>query len=486
MSNKAVCIHGHFYQPAREDPISGMIAREDGAYPYRNWNERILDQCYRPNAEWGNFEQISFDLGPTLINWMISNDPATLSKIISQERRTFSKYGVGNGMALPYHHTILPLAKPHDKITQVTWGIADFEYRFAHKPAGLWLPEAAVDEATLELLVDQSIQFTILAPWQAAEYNLDVSQPYWVELGSGRRIAVFFYQEDLSMRISFDPGATSNGDRFIRDYLTPKFSFNGHRADKELMLIASDGELYGHHQQFRDKFLSYITQWKDNSPNPIDVTFPGLWLQQNPPEKTIKLRYNTSWSCHHGVARWKEACPCTPNGDWKARLRGAIDGIAETIDEQYLTAVQPYLNDPWELLYRYIDILHGKMSFSAWLQDVLGRRLEETEVTKIDLLLRAQVQKQRMYTSCGWFFEDFDRLEPRIVVTAAAYAVWWVKLACGVDLVSMARELLSGVRSWRTGINGETVFMGQINRLRYEQLPLPFTQSEPVHAGAVV
>ena len=166
-------------------------------------------------------------------------------------------------------------------------------------------------------------------------------------------------------------------------------------------------------------------------------------------------------------------------------MRQAIDSIAEAIDEQFVACVGAFLQDPWELLYRYIDILHGKQIFSEWLQNILGRELDESDVSKIDLLLRAQVQKERMFTSCGWFFEDFDRLEPRIVVTAAAYAVWWVKLACGVDLIPTARDLLAGVRSWRTGMSGDNVFMNQINRLRYEQLPLPFNQTEPARIGTV-
>ena len=474
MATKTVSIHGHFYQPAREDPISGMMPNENSAAPYRNWNERIHDQCYRPNAEAGNFGRISFDLGPTLINWMISYDPATLSKIVSQERSTYLKYGVGNGMALPYHHTILPLATRHDKITQIAWGIADFEFRFGHKPAGLWLPEAAVDMETLEILADFGIQFTILAPWQAAEYDVDVARPYWVQLENERKIAVFFYQEDLSMRVSFDPGATSNGDRFISDYLRPKFSFNGHRKDKEFLIIASDGELYGHHQPFRDKFLGYITQKTDTSPDTIGVSFPGLWLQENPPEKFIKIRNNTSWSCHHGVTRWKDACGCTPNGDWKVRLRDALNQIAKAIDEQFYQEIAPLMEDPWQLLYRYIRILHGEYNFGQWLTAITGKSLNAQQVARIDLMLRAQVQKQRMFTSCGWFFEDFDRLEPRLVVNAAAHAVWWMKLATGVDFVPMACDLLSLVHSWRSPLTGDAVFMGQINRLRYEQLPLPF------------
>lgn len=475
MVSKAVCIHGHFYQPPREDPITGEIAREEGAAPYLNWNEKILQQCYRPNAELGNFERISFNIGPTLINWLLSYDSATLSKIINQERRAYIKNGVGNGMAMAYNHTILPLARPHDKRTQIKWGVEDFRYRFGHAPQGMWLPEAAVDMETLEILADEGIQFTILAPWQAAEYDVDCSKPYNVALKNDRKIAVFFYQEELSMRVSFDPGATSNGDSFIKNYIRPQFSLNGRRDQDELYIIASDGELYGHHQTFRDKFLSYITQ-ADNGE--ISFTYPALWLKQHPPQEYVKIRDNTSWSCHHGVARWKEACPCGPNGDWKSRLFTAMHTLADAIDHEYIRLASPYIQDPWQLLYRYIDVLHGERSVREWLAAQCDSRPDAEALTVLERVLRAQLNKQKMFTSCGWFFDDFDRIEPRIIVTATAHAIWWLKLAGGEDLIPQATQLLAQVRSWRTSLHGDSLFLQQINRLRYEQLPLPFTQLE--------
>ncbi|MEW6178352.1 MAG: DUF3536 domain-containing protein [Chloroflexota bacterium] len=479
MNEKAICIHGHYYQPAREDPITGEVPKESGAYPYLNWNERIHDQCYRPNAELGNFEKISFDLGPTLINWMISHDPITFARIVEQERRNFLRFGVGNGMAQPYHHTILPLAKTHDKITQIRWGIADFEHRFGHKPAGLWLPEAAVDAETLQILANEGIQFTILAPWQAEDAQIDVGQPYCVELEGNQRIIVFFYEAELSMRVSFDPAATSNGDRFMTDFILPRLSANGYHPDEaKLYIIASDGELYGHHQPFRDKFLYYLTHREFTHPRLVQFTYPGLWLQQHPPAKTVRIREYTSWSCHHGVARWKEACPCAPNGDWKMKLRQSLDWIAEQVDNRYLAAVSPWMDDPWQLLYAYIEVLHGKISAHDLIERETGITIPAEEIYKIDLLLRAQLYKQRMYTSCGWFFEDFDRLEPRIVVVSAAQALWWVKQATGEDLITAAKARLAEVRSWRSSLRGDQVFMNHIERLRYEQLTFPFIQTE--------
>lgn len=479
MSEQALSIHGHYYQPAREDPITGEVPKEEGAQPYRNWNERIHEQCYRPNAELGNFEKISFDLGPTLINWMISYDPATFARIVGQEQNNFNRFGVGNGMAQPYHHTILPLAARHDKLTQIRWGLADFEFRFCHRPTGMWLPEAAVDHETLQILAEEGVEFTILAPWQAETGGIDIGEPYRVALEDDRQISVFFYDAELSMRVSFDPASTSNGDRFLSDYILPRFAANGHsEEDARLMIIASDGELYGHHQPFRDKFLYYLTHRTPSHPRMLKFTYPALWLRQHPPVKTAVIRQYTSWSCHHGVSRWKEACPCASNGDWKARLRAAMNHIAAAVDEQFVQAVSPYLQQPWELLYRYIDVLHGKLLVNDFIEQVFERKIEAGETRKIDLLLRAQLYKQRMFTSCGWFFEDFDRLEPRLVVVSAAQALWWARLATGVDLIPQAQEWLGKVRSWRSSLRADMVLNSHIERLRYEQLTFPFAQTQ--------
>ncbi|MHB0923242.1 MAG: DUF3536 domain-containing protein [Bellilinea sp.] len=478
MSKRAVSIHGHFYQPIREDPTTGVIPREDGAFPYHDWNERIHDQCYRPNAELGNFGRISFDIGPTLFNWMLSHDPITVSKIIQQERSNFERYGVGNGMAQPYHHTIIPLAALHDKKTQILWGIADFEHRFCHKPAGLWLPETAVDEETLTVLVDAGITFTVLAPWQADENDLDTNQPYWVNLPGDRRIAVIFYDDDLSMRVSFDPSATSNADHFLNGVLRPRFQLNGkHPEASELVMIASDGELYGHHQQFRDKFLSYLYHSPYHS-EVAEYTYPGLWLKTHPPVKSIKIKPNTSWSCHHGIARWKEACPCTPAGDWKANLRSAMDQLGVMLDALYVKEMQRCMADPWQLVVQFIHVLHGKTSVKQLVETVCGLNPDEETLLRIDYLLRAQLNKQRMFTSCGWFFEDFDRIEPKNVVIYAAQAVWWSKLATGVDLTGEAGKLFSRVHSWRNGANADRIFFDHIDRLRYGQMTFPFMENE--------
>ena len=350
MSIHGFCIHGHFYQPPREDPLTGEIPVEPGALPYHNWNERIHEQCYRPNAVQGNFEHISFNLGPTLLNWMEASDPRTVAQIVEQDRSNVHKYGVGNAMAQAYTHTILPLASRADKVIQIGWGIADFERRFGHKPAGMWLPETAVDDETLEVLVEHGIKFTILAPWQAEEPDLNPTQPYWAELPGGKRIAVFFYNQDLSTRVSFDPGSTTNADAFLTNFLLPKYSNNGHSNEPQLVMIASDGELYGHHQPFRDKFLAYLMGGAMRG-KPVRATYPGRWLKEYPPARSIRIRKFTSWSCHHGVTRWMGPCGCTPHGEWKTAERQAFSEIGRMLDEveQRFGAVVAIPSGPAEL-----------------------------------------------------------------------------------------------------------------------------------------
>jgi hypothetical protein len=465
---KAFCIHGHFYQPPREDPITGQIPLEPGAAPFRNWNERIHDQCYQPNAELGNFSHISFNIGPTLAQWMSETHPDNLAQIVAQDQENFQKFGVGNAMAQSYNHTIMPLALRHDKITQVRWGICDFENRFGHAPMGMWLPETAVDLESLEVMAECGIEYTILAPWQADTDRLDASQPYMVDLPNGKQMTVFFYNRDLSTRISFDPGATSNADSFAVQVLMPQFNTTKKGINtSQLLLIASDGEVYGHHQPFRDKFLSYLMTGAIEN-KPVEKTYPALWLKQHPARKKIGIREATSWSCHHGVTRWMGDCDCTPNSTWKAPLRLALNEIASLIDSTYLKLLKPYqVEDPWELRHRYIEVFWKKLSLDDLLQQLISPNLSDREKLMFERLLAAQFERQRMFTSCGWFFDDFDRIEPRNNVAYAAQAAWLSYLASGVDISSRAKTWLKSVKSWRSGLSADVVFSHHQERAHF-------------------
>ncbi len=469
MAEQALCIHGHFYQPPREDPITGLIPSEVGASPYHNWNERIQAECYRPNAEKGNFERISFNLGPTLGAWMRRYDPQSARLIVAQDRANLERYGVGNAMAQGYNHTILPLASYRDKVTQVAWGIAAFEHAFNRKPQGLWLPETAVDVQTLGVLADHGIEFTILAPWQADTSTLnaplDPTESYRVALPQGRSISVFFYQRELSSLISFSPQATTNADAFARTEIQSRFNpEKTQRGEPQLLLIATDGELYGHHQTFRDFFLAHLVNGASSEIG-ITKTFPALWLRAHPPHRSISIHEKTSWSCYHGVLRWMGECSCTSGfGVWKAYLRNAFDTLADSIDHVYENAVRPLILDPWALRNEYIHVMLHNVTVEELIARAAGRRLPEDDCRKIRLLLEAQHERQRMYTSCGWYFDDFSRIEPKNNVTYAAHAVWLTRLATGVDLTAEATGSLAHVFSQRTGTRGDRVFKRQMQR----------------------
>ena len=454
-------IHGHFYQPPREDPLTGIIPSEKGAAPYPNWNERIHAECYRPNAALGNYERLSFNFGPTLLSWMQNYDPASYQQIIAQDRANVQKHGVGNAMAQAYNHTILPLSTYRDKVTQVAWGIADFEFRFGRKPQGMWLPEAAVDLETLSVLAEQGIEFTILAPWQADETHLDITQPYWVMLPGGLHITVFFYHQHLSGGVSFRPESTADAYQFVASELIAAFR---PVQKPQLVLIASDGELYGHHQRFREKFLAHLLDGASSRAG-LTPTFPARWLKEHRPERSVSIRENSSWSCHHGVSRWHEECPCANDGRWKVHLRRAIDRLADELDQIYFRHVGTYIADPWELRHAYGLVLTGERTVDDLIHAHARRRLPTPVTRQVAALLRAQYERQRMYTSCGWFFEDFDRIEPKNNLAYAAQAVALTQHATGIDISKKTKTDFQHIVSPTSGLRGDDVFGRHLERV---------------------
>jgi hypothetical protein len=469
MALRSLCIHGHFYQPPREDPITGLIPLEVGAAPYKNWNERIHAECYRPNAELGNFKRISFNVGPTLFEWMESHDPDTYQKILAQDRANLERYGVGNAMAQAYNHTILPLATLEDKRTQVAWGLADFKHRFGRAPEGMWLPETAADLETLSVLANLGLQFTILAPWQADVKQLDTSEPYRVELPDGKNIVVFFYNAELSSLISFDAQATSNADTFINQYLLRHFNEAKTRSgEPQMIMAASDGELYGHHKPFRDRFLSHLVNG-GRSDAGINATYPARWLKDWKPRHSVSIRDDTSWSCHHGVIRWMGECGCTAgNSSWKTYLRTAFDRLADSLEKVYVEFVSPFIPDPYDLRNRYIEVMLGQVAGDELIHEMAGKTLEPDITESIHHLLEAQRERQRMFTSCGWYFEDFARIEPKNNVAYAAQAVRLTCMATGVNLAPLAYAELQAVLSHQTGLRGDNVFRRQYQRAETE------------------
>ncbi len=465
MSVKALSIHGHFYQPPREDPVSGLIPQEYGAKPYRNWNERIHAECYRPNAQMGNFERISFNIGPTLFSWMSNYDPPASRLIVAQDHANIQHFGVGNAMAQAYNHTILPLASREDKVTQVVWGIADFEHHFGHRPMGMWLPETAVDMETLNVLAENGIEYTILAPWQADCDTLDVTEPYRVALSAGKSITVFFYHQALSAGISFNPWITINADDFVRNSVLPSYSREKSQGgDPQLLLIASDGELYGHHQQFRDRFLAHLVNGASTSVG-LEKSYPALWLRLHPPRHWVSIREGTSWSCHHGVERWNGDCGCTPgDGRWKGYLRQAFNRLAYQLDRVYGESLVRFHIDPWKLRNAYIHVVLNQVSIGDLIYQHAGQKLDTEQLVKVRLLLEAQRERQRIFTSCGWYFDDFSRIEPRNNVAYAAQAVRLTSKATGVNLTDQLMADLRYVSSYRSSLRGDKVLQREMQK----------------------
>jgi len=408
--------------------------------------------------ELGNFSKISFNLGPTLLEWMIDYDLATAQKILEQERNVYAKSDLPLGLAQSFNHTILPLATERDKKIQIKWGLSEFQLRFEHRPKGIWFPEAAVDDETLRIAAECGFEFVILAPWQCQTAGANMNQPAWVNLGNGKRIAVFFYNQGLSTRVSFDPGSTSNADDFMAHYLVPEFSNGaaGKKSDK-FIIIASDGELYGHHQKFRDQFLARLTSGSLKR-NSILRLSPAEWLQRHPPQQEVSILQRSSWSCHHGVSRWSDNCGCTPHSDWKSPLRSALNLVAELIDPVYQNACSIEGIDPDQLLESYIQVILGVSTMEEFLQEKLTTPTMDT-IIRFSFLLRAQYERQRMFTSCGWFFDDFDRIEPRNNVKYAAQSVWFTsQVDPDLDNVSILKAF-NKVVSPRTDLHADQVFL---------------------------
>ena len=462
MATTHFCVHGHFYQPPREDAFTGVIPREFGAGPHGNWTERIYHECYLPNVRAGNFQKMSFNIGPTLFAWMEKNHPETIADIADQEQMVVQRTGFSNAIAQPYFHLIMPLASPRDRGTMIHWGIREYEKRFGHAPQGMWLPETAVDLPSLSDLAKHGITFTILAPWQAKDPNLNKSRPYRIALDDGAAITVFFYNGFLSGEISFNPTASENADNFVKDWLIPQAE-TAQRAEDTLMLAASDGELYGHHQPYRDRFLSYLLDGAVEKAGIIH-TFPALWLSEHPADQTTFIMENTSWSCHHGIERWRNVCGDAPNATWKKPLREFLDKMAAEIDSIYESHLSGWVRDVWVLRDAYIEVLLGDISLDVLIAQHAARELAPGQIAIVKLLLEAQYERLRMFSSDAWFFYDLDRIEPLNALKYASHAAGLVEGATGID---PSRELIgiaSRARSDVSSLTADIMFLGFLKK----------------------
>ena len=449
MTRGRLVVHGHFYQPSRVDPFTGTIPQDPTAAPYHDWTARIESEAYRPNAERGNLRRMSFDLGPTLSSWLADNAPKTLAGFVEGDRET------GNAMAQAFHHSILPLASLADRRTEVRWGLRDFEHRFGHAAEGLWLPETAVDLPTLRVLAEAGVRWTILAPWQAAEANLDTRRPYRVELGGGQRLIVVFYDASLSSAVSFEPAATSDADRFARERVAPRLATALPDGQSPVSLIATDGELYGHHQQFRDLFLQrLLSPAAAVADRGFDiVSLPSVLRETSGLRfRATTIRERTSWSCHHGVLRWYGECPDARDPRWKQPLRSAFERLAGAIDSVTAAAVEGLMR-PAELVRArdaYIDVVLGIQAPAEHAIAALGERVPTADRDRFAQLMEAQRWRLAMFASDGWFWEDPVRLETRQVMRAAARAA---RLVDSVARTRLEAALVADLASFTSPTN---------------------------------
>ena len=447
------CIHGHFYQPPRENPWLEAIEVEDSAVPYHDWNQRICAECYAPNAHArivdgsgkvhrmiNNYEWISFNIGPTLLAWMERHEPRVLEAILQGDRRSLERCrGHGNAMAQAYNHTILPLASRRDKALQVRWGVEVFRHYFQREPEGMWLPEAAVDTETLEVLLENHVRYTVLSPRQArrirldgpwqeldpAEAPLETRRPYRCRLPSGGEIALFFYDGETAQRLAFQR-LLSDGEQFFRHMQS---RFDPDRPEAALVHVAADGETFGHHHRFGEMALAYfISRLAEDEQ--IRLTNYGEFLSLNPPVWEVEIEEGSSWSCAHGVERWRSDCGCRPSGSpfhqrWRGPLREALDQLKTRLDAIYEQEGRQLFRDPWGVLDAYIRVLlnRGEERIRTFLTEVAGRELEDDEVIRALKLLEMERHGQLMFTSCAWFFDELSGIETVQGLKLAARAI---------------------------------------------------------------
>ena len=448
---KFLTIHAHFYQPPRENPRTGSIPPQDSAFPYNDWNERIARECYIPNAYArindsrgravelvNNYEYLNFNFGPTLLTWLEKRYPAYYAKIIGTAAKTKAKTGHSNAIAQAYNHSILPLASFNDRLTQVLWGLADFERRFGYKAEAMWLPETAADENTLRLLIDQGLRYAILSPYQAEKIRpldsekwtdvptgqFEVRRPYlWFDRTPGgeplknRSLTLFFYDGPLSKAIAFE-GALKNSEAFASLLAA---NFDAQAAHDQLLSVAIDGETFGHHHKFADLTLAHAFRHTIKE-HGIETTTFSSYLDSHPAEHEAEIKKGpdgdgTAWSCAHGVRRWKGGCDCGSEGggqtNWRMPLRAALNWLRDAASDVYMAQAQGLLKDLWRARNEYSALfaLPSRGGAEAFLAAHASRTLTPEEKTRTLKLLELQKDVNFMFTSCGWFFSDISRIE---------------------------------------------------------------------------
>jgi len=514
----ALIIHGHFYQPSRENPWTGEIDPEPSAQPFHDWNERIHAECYLPNSavrivdETGNerlvnnYAHISFDFGPTLLSWLERYHAETYARILAADTESVHRNkGHGNAIAQAYNHAILPLANERDRRTQVRWGLADFRYRFRREPEAIWLPETACNDEVLGLLIDEGMRFVILAPQQAlrvrncttgnpaspgqtgksdppdwqtvTESTIDTSIPYryFHRDGSGRSLAVFFYDPELARAIAFEQALTSSASLVNRFVLR--------EAEKPgLINIATDGETYGHHHKFGELCLAYALT-VDAPARGFAITNYGEYLDRHPPEMEVEISTRpqgegSSWSCTHGVSRWIRDCGCQTGGEpgwnqsWRTPLRKALDYLRDEAAAAFEATRGALFIDPWAAREAAIDlILDERKSRAEFIHRHAPRQLTHEEEQEALLFLELQRNSLLMYMSCGWFFSDLAGIEPVQILKYAGRAIDLMNQLGLASPRSRFLEILAQAHSNRRELgNGADIYRRLVEPLSFESM----------------
>lgn len=461
---KHICIHGHFYQPPRENAWLETIEVQDSAAPYHDWNERINEECYAPNATArvlndtdhistisNNYDRISWNMGPTLLSWLEEHDQATYSRLQKADQDSMARFGGhGSALAQSYNHIIMPLANAADQQTQIRWGIADFEHRFNRQPEGMWLSETAVDTDTLEALVDNGIKFTILAPrqckavrfqgseeWHEVHGGVDTRRAYRCPLPSGRNIDLFFYDGDVSKGVAFE-GLLNDG-RLLASRLMN--TLDAHPGEPQIAQIATDGESYGHHHKKGEMALAFALNYIDENPD-FELVNYGQFLELYPPVWEARIHENSSWSCVHGVERWRSDCGCHTGGEagwhqrWRQPLRAALDGVREQLVKVFEEEGSRLFTDVWSTRDAYIELVLDRSPDRA---DAFlarhGRRKVISSAEKVKMLRLLEMQRHcmLMYTSCAWFFNEVTGIETLQVLQYANRALHLSEVITGKD-----------------------------------------------------
>ena len=468
--DRALCIHGHFYQPPREDPWLGHILPEGSAAPSRHWNERISRESYTPMARARRmdgagrisellncYEWMSFNVGPTLLSWMARSAPETYARILEADAASRKRLGHGNALAQVYHHVIMPLASALDKELEVAWAVADFTARFGRAPEGMWLAETAVDTQTLETLAAAGIRFTILAPsqaeavsddggrWQGVDAgSIDIRRPYKVALPSGKPMAVFFYHGPLSQAVAFER-LLADGEQFFR-------RLSG-AAGEGLLSLATDGETYGHHFKFGEMALAYVLDQARSGREGLTLTNYAAFLEADPPKRFVRIREASAWSCAHGVERWRSDCGCTTGGHpgynqkWRAPLRNALNLLKSRLDAHFFAAGEPLFANPRQALVAYGEVMAGSLTPEAYAVAHFAPGITAAGKGTAWKLLSMQAWGLSSFASCAWFFDEISRLEPVNGLTFACRAMELARATGMADPEPEVTAVLAEARS---------------------------------------